>query len=316
MLPRTLPIMSTGSDRSPMFVIGAAALALALVHVACGSQASVISDQTSTPTTASSTVGNTPSFPGANLLINVVDEQGQPVTDGTIEVSVENEGAFDYLDFNYSVNLATFGGGGLLGIHPPPRRHLAKMLLQVVTPNGERSNTLIVRNDEFWSAVDPDRDYVAAHTFDLGKSGKVSELVYLRPTERAPPNQRNVPSVPGTAVLISVIDGQGQPVEEGKIEVSVEFQDFPQWDFSYALDLSPLLAGGLLPLHPPSSDVAATVSIQVVTPAGEASDTLVIVGGFWEAVVATDLDHVAVHQFDLAKSGTTSSVIYITEPQP
>ncbi|MCH8184782.1 MAG: hypothetical protein IH862_01630 [Chloroflexi bacterium] len=300
-----------------MFVIGAAALALALVHVACGSQASVVPSPTSLPTTASSTVGNTPSFPGANLLINVVDEQGQPVTDGTIEVSVENEGAFDYLDFNYSVNLATFGGGGLLGIHPPPRRHLAKMLLQVVTLNGKRSDTLVVRNDDFWEAVDPDRDYVAAHTFDLGKTGKVSELVYPKPTERAPSNQRNVPSVPGNAVLISVIGEQGLPVEEGTIEISVENQVVPQWDFAYSVDLSSVLPDGLLSLFPPSGRVPSTVSIQVVTQTGEASDTLVIGGNeFWQAVVATDLDYVAVHQFDLAKSGTTSSVIYITEPQP
>ena len=134
--------------------------------------------------------------------------------------------------------------------------------------------------------------------------------------DTAPSPPGNVPSVPGTAVLISVIDEQGQPVKEGTIEISVENQVVPQWDFSYALDFSALLPSGLLPLHPPSGRVPATVSIQVVTPTGEASDTLVISGNeFWEAVVATDLDYVAVHEFDLAKSGTTSNVVYTTEPQ-
>ena len=114
-------------------------------------------------------------------------------------------------------------------------------------------------------------------------------------------------------MLVRVVDGQGQPVEEGKIKVSVEYQDNPQYSFAYTVDLSALLPGGLLPLDPPSSDIRATVSIQVVTPAGEASDTLVVRGGFWEAFVATDRDCVAVHEFDLAKSGTTSNVVYTTE---
>ncbi len=117
-------------------------------------------------------------------------------------------------------------------------------------------------------------------------------------------------------MLVRVVDGQGQPVEEGKIKVSVEYQDNPQYSFAYTVDLSALLPGGLLPLDPPSSDIRATVSIQVVTPAGETTDTLVITGGFWEAVVATNLEYIAVHEFDFAKSGTTSSVAYIPGPQP
>ena len=55
--------------------------------------------------------------------------------------------------------------------------------MRVATPEGGTSDTLLIRNHEFWNAFDPKRDYVAAHTFDLGKSGKVSELVYLKPTE-------------------------------------------------------------------------------------------------------------------------------------
>ncbi len=66
---------------------------------------------------------------------------------------------------------------------------------------GETSDTLLIRNYEFWNVFDPKRDYVATHTFDLGKSGKVSELVYLKGTatpttvtlSRTPSNQGNSP---------------------------------------------------------------------------------------------------------------------------
>lgn len=305
--------MSTGSDRSHMFVIGAAALALALVHVACGSQASVVPSPTSLPTPPIQE--NVPRILGTNLLVSVIDERGQTVTEGTFQISVEFETQVNY-NYSYSQSLTSIFNG-VLGIQPPPPKLPAQMFLQVVTPDGKKSDTLVVRNGEFWSAVDPDRDYVAAHTFDLGKSGKVSELVYLRPTERAPSNQRNVPSAPGTAILISVIDEQGLPVEEGTIVISVENQVVPQWDFAYSVDLSSVLPDGLLSVSAPPGRVPATVAIQVVTPTGEASDTLVIGGNeFWQAVVATDLDYVAVHEFDLAKSGTTSSAVYITVPQP
>ena len=148
----------------------------------------------------------------------------------------------------------------------------------------------------------------AAETVDTGVSSENSP---------APSNPRNVPSGSGNAVLISVIDERGLPVEQGTIEISVENQVVPQWNFAYSVDLSSVLPDGLLSLYPPSGRVPSTVSIQVVNPTGEASDTIVIGGDeFWQAVVATDLDYVAVHEFDFAKSGTTSSVVYITQPQP
>lgn len=150
----------------------------------------------------------------------------------------------------------------------------------------------------------------------LGSRSSPSAMPTTVALSQAPAQQENTPSAPGATVLVTVVDEQGQPVEQGDVEISVEYQDNPQYNFAYAVELSSLLPSGLLPLDPPSRDVAATVSIHVVTPAGETTDTLVVSGGFWEAVVATDLDYVAVHEFDLSKSGTTSSVAYIAEHQP
>ncbi len=161
-------------------IIGVAGLSLIFLQTACGSQVSLTPASTPLPVSAKQPpAGNTPSFPGANLLISVVDGEGQPVEKGTVEVSVEHERDFAYLDFNYSVNLATLGGSGLLCVHPQSRDVSATMYLQVVSPNGDRSDTLPIRNDDFWSAVDPDRDYVATHTFQLGKGDTTSSVVYI-----------------------------------------------------------------------------------------------------------------------------------------
>ena len=101
---------------------------------------------------------------------------------GTIEITVEFEGDMAFYNFSGSRSLAATSGG-LLNFEPPPRRAPATISMRVVTPDGRTRDTLLFRNHEFWEAVAPGRDYVGAHTFQLGKSGKVSELVYLKPTE-------------------------------------------------------------------------------------------------------------------------------------
>lgn len=120
---------------------------------------------------------NLPSIPGANLLISVTDEQGRNVNEGTIEVAVEFEGEQSYYNFNYSDNLTSVVDG-LLGLHPPGN-YPATITIQVVTPDGRKSDTLLIKNDEFWEAVEKtDKDYVGSHEFILGKSKNITYLVY------------------------------------------------------------------------------------------------------------------------------------------
>ncbi len=160
-------------------IIAVAGLTLLLLQTACGSQHPPTA--ASTPLPAPPTrpaVGNTPSFPGANLLISIVGLDGQPVEEGTLEVSIEYEGDLAYLDDSYSVDVATISNG-LLGMHPPPTRHPATLFIQVKSPAGVVSDRLVVKNTDFWNAVDAERDYVAIHRFQLGKSDVTSDLAYL-----------------------------------------------------------------------------------------------------------------------------------------
>ena len=167
--------MRTGFQGLKGATIAVAGLALLLLQTACGSQPQLV--PASTPLPGSPTrpaVGSTASFPGANLLIGIVALDGQPVDEGTLEVSVEYEGDLAYLDFSYCVDLATIRGG-LLGLHPSSR---ATLFLQVVSPEGGRSDRLVVKGTDFWNAVDPDRNYVATHTFQLGKGDMISDVAY------------------------------------------------------------------------------------------------------------------------------------------
>ena len=115
--------------------------------------------------------GNVPPVPGANVLISVIDEQGKPVGQATIEVYVEFEDNLSHYDYSYSVNLV-YIRDGLLGLHPPPSSDSATIFIQVVIPDGRTSGTLLFKNDEYWDAVAvTEQDFVASHEFVLGKSG-------------------------------------------------------------------------------------------------------------------------------------------------
>lgn len=125
---------------------------------------------------------NTPrlSTPGAKLLISVIDEHGEPINQGVIEVWTEFEGSLSYYNGGYSVDVATIQDG-LLGIHPPPPiEYPATTSVRIVMRDGRTSDTLVIEHDEYWDAVAAtSRDFVATHQFDLAKSDVSSKLDYL-----------------------------------------------------------------------------------------------------------------------------------------
>jgi len=124
-----------------------------------------------------STTDNVPPIPGANLLIRVVDEFGQEVREGTIEVLVEYRD-FPDRNYRYAIDLASIQDG-LLALYPPPSHIPATVSLRVVTLDGRTSDTLEIRNKEYWDAVERSTiDYVAIHTFDLNKKDQMSEINY------------------------------------------------------------------------------------------------------------------------------------------
>lgn len=174
------------------FQSGSAVLGLVVFLAACASPTSEGSrspaSQEPTPRPTATDIGpadsagqvNTPLTPGAKLLISVIDEHGEPINEGIIEVWTEFEGSLSYYNSGYSVNVATIQDG-LLGLHPPPRNdYPATMSLRIVMPDGRTSDTLVIENDEYWVAVAAtSRDFVATHQFDLAKSDVSSTLDYL-----------------------------------------------------------------------------------------------------------------------------------------
>ncbi len=114
-------------------------------------------------------------------------------------------------------------------------------------------------------------------------------------------------------MLISVIDEQGQPVQEGTVEASFEHADRPELDFQDSFYLA-AFPDGLIPVHPTTPEhIPGTLSIRVVTPSGGVSDTLVIRNDeYGLAFVDTETGFVAVHEFDLSKTGVTTNLKLIT----
>ena len=113
--------MSTVPRKTHGFVMGLAGLMFMIVLAACSSQSSAPTPTSSPAPTgitkgtlnpdsqpsdvaAQSSPTNAPSIPGAALLIDIVDSQGQPVEDGTIEVSIKHEGELSYYNYSYSNN--------------------------------------------------------------------------------------------------------------------------------------------------------------------------------------------------------------------
>ncbi len=200
-------------------LVGAAAFALFLVLSACGSETAVIPTPTAMepftpeatavpkPTatstgTAPSPPGNVPLIPGANFLISVIDEQGQPVLEGTVEALIENA-VFPERNFQDSFDLTSFPDG-LIPVHPTTPEHIpATLSIRVVTPDGGVSDTLVIRNDEWGLAfVDSELDFVAVHEFDLSKTGVTTNLT-LVVVDIKPGSDRNCINL-GSEDVISV----------------------------------------------------------------------------------------------------------------
>lgn len=134
---------------------------------------------------------NLPLIPGANILISVVDENGNQVVDGTIEASVEFEGDASYYNYSYSANLLSVPEG-LLDIHPPTSKYSAKINLHVVSSTGEKSDMLIIDNNTFWDnlhVIHP--DYVAIHEFEIGEEGIITEIINIDIKPGGLPNSIN-----------------------------------------------------------------------------------------------------------------------------
>ena len=126
-------------------------------------------------------------------------------------------------------------------------------------------------------------------------------------TGAAPSPPGNVPITPGGRLLVSVIDQQGQTVQEGTVEAFTEYVDFPERNHQDSFDLA--FFQGLIPASPPPAHIPGTVSLRVVTPDGGVSDTIVIRGDEYTlAFVDSELDFVAVHEFDLSKTGQTTNL--------
>ncbi len=172
-------------------LLGAAALILLLAQAACGSETTVtptstamepstpeptaVTEPTATSTRAApSPPGNVPLIPGEALLIRVIDQQGQPVQEGTVEASIEHADRPE-LDYGDSFSLAFFQG--LIPVSPPPDHTPGTVSLRVVTPDGGVSDTLVIRSDEYTLAfLDSELDFLAVHEFDLSKPGVTTNL--------------------------------------------------------------------------------------------------------------------------------------------
>ena len=194
--------MSVGHKKPKGLLVDAAALTLFLILTACGSEANVDVGPTPTPTAmepstpeatavpqpTSTSTGtppsppvNVPLIPGGRLLISVIDQQGQPVQEGTVEVFIEYA-EIPERNFQDSFDLAYFQG--LIPVGGAPEHISATLSIRVVTPDGRVSDTLVIRNDEYALALG-DTEFVGVHEFDLGKTGVTTNLklitIHIKP---------------------------------------------------------------------------------------------------------------------------------------
>ena len=125
-----------------------------------------------------------------------------------------------------------------------------------------------------------------------------------------------VPPIPGTNLLISVVGELGQAVQEGTVEISVQYEPaFAFYNDTFTMSLQSDVIDGLLGLYPPPAKYIATITIRVLTPAGGISDALVIDNvAFWQAVEGTENDFVGGHDFDLAKTDETTVLTFNQAP--
>jgi len=127
---------------------------------------------------------NVSRIPGANILITVVNENNIIIQEGTLKVSVEYRD-FPDRNYEYSVNLVSLDNG-LLALYPPPSHIPSTISIRVETPAGKKSDTLVIKNNEYWEAVDKTSDYVGKHQFHLNKSGEETSLTYSTKSDIKP----------------------------------------------------------------------------------------------------------------------------------
>jgi hypothetical protein len=250
---------------------------------------------------ADSVTANVPIIPGRELLLNVVDEStGSVLSDVTFIINIKYDPPLD--DSSHSYTQKEWG--------------VSPFRLPIVLPGVASQAVIAVTKDGFvgggeleidWAffhnAIAPSREggvdeILLEHTFVLEQQESVSES--LSPPESTAHIRKGL--------FISVVDEQGQVIQEGDVERLVEYQDFPERNHMYITDLSFVLdnENGVLPLDPPPGHIPAIVSVRVVTLAGETSDTLVIKNDeYWDAMLGSNEDFIATHEFVIGKTGVT-----------
>jgi hypothetical protein len=114
-------------------------------------------------------------IPGASLRILVEDSEGNPVSDGTLEVYVTYPSPLDIYNYSYEVTLA--GSDSEVGFYVAPEGEDAVMEMRVRDSEGALSDELVVSNSVYWEKVsESTTGYAAEHTFVIGAEGKWTEL--------------------------------------------------------------------------------------------------------------------------------------------
>ena len=112
---------------------------------------------------------NTPLVPAAYLLIRVVDEKGDPVTDGTLVFETTYARESGVPSWTYEMDLArVVEDGNLVYFAPAPPDREETVVISVRDHAGQVSAPWRIENPLYWQAVEgSDKDYALAHTFVL-----------------------------------------------------------------------------------------------------------------------------------------------------
>lgn len=118
--------------------------------------------------------------------------------------------------------------------------------------------------------------------------------------------RRNTPDIPGTYLLVTAIDGNGNPLSSGTFMVDVFF-DPPNDIYNYSYEEELETGNNLFGFAVAPAEEEAIIEIRVKDSQGNLSDTFIMTNPiYWESVEKSTLGYLAGHTFQIGATSRTT----------
>ena len=152
---------------------------------------------------------STPYIFGANIQVNLTDQQGNPITNGTVIVEVSYQSPLDFMNYTSQFNIEDLLNGTIY-IEPQPEDVNPTFSVYVVTPDDQKSNTLSFSNDVYIQQVEQAQEINSSvaiqHNFTSGEENTTTVLPLEVQIDIVPRSTANIINLTKKIVQVAILN--------------------------------------------------------------------------------------------------------------